>query len=164
MTASTRPATAPATYRIDPARSTIRFACKGMFGLATVRGTFTVRHGTIVVAGDVTQSTVTATVNAGSVESGSKRRDADLRSKRFLDTDRHPEITFTSREVTDSTVTGTLTAHGVSQPVTLAVTPEAGGRFVATTRIDRYAFGVTSSKGMVAQYVDLTLEIAAHPL
>lgn len=164
MTASTTPAIAPATYRIDPARSIIRFACKGMFGLDTVRGTFTVRHGTIVVADEVTRSTVTATVNAGSVESGNKRRDAHLRSKTFLDTERHPEITFTSNEVTSSTVTGTLTVHGVSKPVTLAVTPEAGGRFVATTRIDRYAFGVTSGKGMVGRHVDLTLEIVAHPL
>ena len=58
--------TAPAAYRIDPARSTVRFVAKAMF--FAVRGTFTVRDGTIVVADDVTCSTVTGTVDAASVD------------------------------------------------------------------------------------------------
>ena len=68
MTASTAPTIAPATYRIDLARSAIRFVSKALFGLFRVRGTFTVRDGTIVVAEDVTRCTVTATVGRGHYE------------------------------------------------------------------------------------------------
>ncbi len=164
MTASTAPAIAPATYRIDPARSTVRFVTKVMFGLFRVRGTFAVRDGTIVVADDVTRSTVTATVDPAGVDTANTRRDNDLRSKRFLDTARHPDIQFTSHEVTPDSVTGILVVHGTSQRVTLAVTPEStpdGVRFGTSTRLDRYAFGVTGGKGLIARHVEVELEIVA---
>ncbi len=67
MTTSTAPTIAPATYCIDPVRSTIRFAAKAMF--LTVRGTFTVREGTITVADDVTRSTVTRTSSSPAARS-----------------------------------------------------------------------------------------------
>ncbi len=123
MTTSTAPTIAPATYRIDPARSTIRFAAKAMF--LTVRGTFTVREGTITVADDVTRSAVTATVDATSIDTANTRRDNDLRSKKYLDTARHPDIQFTSREVTPDSVTGILRVHGTDQRVTLTLAPES---------------------------------------
>jgi polyisoprenoid-binding protein YceI len=135
MTASTAPAIAPATYRIDPARSTVRFVNKAMF--FTVRGTFTVREGTIVVADDITRSTATATVDAASLDTANTRRDNDLRSKKYLGTD---------------------------QRVTLTLAPEStpdGFRFTTSTRLDRYAFGVTGGKGLVARHVDVELEIVA---
>jgi polyisoprenoid-binding protein YceI len=165
MTASTAPAIAPATYRIDPTRSTVRFVAKGMFGLLPVRGTFTVREGTIVVADDVNRSTVTATVDAATVDTANTRRDNDLRSKKYLDTARHPDILFASREVTPDSVTGILRVHGTDQRVTLTLAPEStpdGFRFTTSTRLDRYAFGVTGGKGgLVARHVDVELEIVA---
>jgi len=118
MTASTAPAIAPATYRIDPARSTVRFVSTAMFGLLRVGGTFTVREGTIVVADDVTHSSVTATVDASTIDTANTRRDNDLRANKYLDTARHPDILFTSREVTPDTVTGILRVHGTDQRVT----------------------------------------------
>jgi hypothetical protein len=51
--------------------------------------------------------------------------------------------------------------------VTLAIesVETAGQGFVtrATTRIDRYAFGVTAAKGMAARYLDVVLTAAADP-
>jgi polyisoprenoid-binding protein YceI len=162
MTTSTAPTVAPATYCIDPARSTIRFAAKAMF--LTVRGTFTVREGTITVADDVTRSTVTATLDATSIDTANTRRDNDLRSKKYLDAARHPDILFASREVTPDSVTGILSVHGTDQPVTLTLAPEStpdGVRFTTSARLDRYAFGVTGGKGLVARHVDVELEIVA---
>jgi polyisoprenoid-binding protein YceI len=164
MTASTAPAIAPATYRIDPTRSTVRFVSTGMFGLLRVRGTFTVRDGTIVVADDVTRSTVTATVDAASVDTANTRRDSDLRSAKYLDTARHPDILFASREVTPDSVSGILRVHGTGQQVTLTLAPKStpdGFRFATSTRLDRYAFGVTGGKGLVARHVDVELEVVA---
>lgn len=163
MTASTAPAIAPATYHIDTARSTVGFVSK-IFGLLRVRGTFTVRDGTIVVADDVTRSSVTATVDAASIDTANTRRDKDLRSKKYLDTARHPEILFTSREVTPDSVTGMLYVHDTAHRVTLTLTPGStpdGVRFTASTTLDRYAFGVTSAKGLVSRNVDVELEIVA---
>src|SRR4051794_29057996 len=100
MTASTAPTIAPATYLIDPARSTIRFVSKAVLGLFRVRGTFPIRDGTIVAADDVPRSPVTAAVDAASVNPANTRRDKDLRSTKYLDTAHHPDILFASREVT----------------------------------------------------------------
>jgi polyisoprenoid-binding protein YceI len=162
MTTSAATAIRPATYRIDSSRSRVRFTAKGMFGLVPVHGTFRIRDGVVVVAEELAESTVTASIDAASVETANARRDRDLRSKRFLDTDRHPTISFTSRAVTAGSVAGTLVVHGTSQPVTLtpdAVVIAGGCRFTASARIDRYAFGLTGGKGMVSQYTDVELDI-----
>jgi polyisoprenoid-binding protein YceI len=164
MNATTAPAIDPGTYRIDPSRSTVRFVSRAMFGLFRVGGTFAVRQGTIVVADDVTESSVTATVDAASVDTANTRRDNDLRSAKYLDTERYPDILFASREVTSEEVTGILRVHGSDQRVTLTVVPESapdGFRFTTTTRVDRYAFGVTGGKGLVSRQIDIELEIVA---
>jgi polyisoprenoid-binding protein YceI len=161
---TTAPALAPATYRIDPARSSVRFTAKELFGLIKVPGAFPVTGGTVVVAEDLTLSRVSATMDAASIDTGSRRRDNDLRTKRFLDTARHPEITFSSREVRAGTVTGVLTVRGTGQWVTLDVTAIPAGdgyRFVATTRIDRRAFGVTAGRGLISPEIDVAIEVYA---
>jgi polyisoprenoid-binding protein YceI len=107
---------------------------------------------------------VTATIDTASVQTQNARRDKDLRSPKFLHTDRHPRMTFTGSPADGETLTGTLQVQDISQPVTLALSAEPaadGARFRATARIDRYAAGVTSGKGMVARYVDIELDIAA---
>jgi polyisoprenoid-binding protein YceI len=162
MTTSTAAAIAPATYRIDPARSTVRFSAKGMFGLVPVHGTFRIRHGVVVVTGNIAASTVTAVIDAASVDTANKRRDADLRSKRFLKTDSYPDISFTSERVSGDSVTGVLRVQETSRQLTLtpAAEPTNGGcRFTASARIDRYEFGVTGGKGMVGRYVDIELDV-----
>jgi polyisoprenoid-binding protein YceI len=62
---------------------------------------------------------------------------------------------------------GELSVVGVTQPVTLAIRSVeargAGFRTVATTRIDRYAFGVTTGKGIAACYLNVELTAVAQP-
>jgi polyisoprenoid-binding protein YceI len=163
MTTSTAAAALkPATYRVDPDRSTVRFTAKGMFGLVPVEGTFRIRHGAVFLSEDLEVSTASAVIDAGSVDTANERRDRDLRSKRFLDTARYPDISFTSEMVAGGSVTGTLRVQETSRPVTL--TPDAhatadGCRFTATARIDRYAFGLTGGKGFVSRYTNVELDI-----
>lgn len=72
-------------------------------------------------------------------------------SAKLLDVAAHPDIAFASEQLqqTESgwTLTGGLTVHDVTQPVTLTVerseVTDSELRIRATTRIDRYAFGVT---------------------
>jgi polyisoprenoid-binding protein YceI len=170
MTVTTRPAIAAGTYRIDPAQSRVTFTAKGLFGLETVRGTFDVCDGEIVVADDPARSTVRATLDAATFHTSSARRDAHVRSKRFLDAAGYPTMTFTGASPTprpDGTwvLPGTLAVHGTTcdVPVTLTAigATATGGRFSATARVDRYAAGVTGSRGLVGRYVEFALDVVA---
>jgi polyisoprenoid-binding protein YceI len=61
-----------------------------------------------------------------------------------------------------------LEVRGVSQPVTLVIEPVetagAGFRARASTRIDRYAFGLTAATGMAARHLNIDLSATAEPL
>ncbi|MCI4065642.1 YceI family protein [Micromonospora sp. R77] len=149
-------------YDVDPARSTVRFRTTHLFGLGKVDGTFAVRSGTVEVAEPLSASRVQAEVDAASFNTGSAQRDRTVRSATFLDTDRHPVLTFVSERIDETSITGRLTVKGVTGPVTLTVRESAGTddgfRVVATTRVDRLEFGVTGSRGMTGRYLDLTVE------
>jgi polyisoprenoid-binding protein YceI len=172
----------PGRYAVDPARSSLSFRTRHLFGLLPVRGTFAVRGGTVEVAEPFTASRVRAEVDADSFRTGNSGRDTAVRSARFLDTGRHPLITFTAENVgtaaltsplnaestrsdgaRPATVDGTLTACGVTQPLTLAIghAEVLADAFTvrARTRIDRTAFGVTASRGLAGRHLDVTLEI-----
>jgi polyisoprenoid-binding protein YceI len=163
--ADQRSAAAPALgrYEIDPAGSAVRFTTRHLFGLAPVSGTFAVRGGTADVAEPIAESAVRAEVETGSFETGNAVRDRTVRSGRFLDAERYPLMVFQAARVHDRAVSGTLTARGVTRPVTLSVEEVAvsGREFTVrvTTRVDRTEFGVTGSRGMTGRYLDVTADI-----
>jgi polyisoprenoid-binding protein YceI len=152
-------------YVIDPGGSSVTFTTRHLFGLGLVRGSFAIRSGAVELAEPVSASAVTAELDAASFRTGHASRDATVRSARLLDTDRHPRIVFVSESVSETEVAGTLTAHGVSRPVRLAITDttvsaEGSGFHVrATTRIDRTAFGVTAMRGLAGRHLELTVEV-----
>jgi polyisoprenoid-binding protein YceI len=141
-------------WDLDPENSSAEFVCKHVF--SNVRGMFKKPSGTVTFD-DVTpaSSKVSATIDAGSITTGVEERDTHLKSQDFFDVAKYPVITFVSTSVTRSgattyAVTGNLTMHGVTRPVTLAVTASApfkhaGGirRGVeATTSVNRKDFGL----------------------
>jgi polyisoprenoid-binding protein YceI len=158
-------------YRINPARSSVTFRTRHMFGLGTVSGTMLVTSGAITLDPAVPRASVTAAISASSFSTSNKKRDDDVRSKKFLNVDAHPEFVFHTGRLIEAQnrwfVTGELTVRGVTKPVTLTVqsVENAGQGFVAlaTTRIDRYAFGVTAAKGMAARHLYIALTAAADP-
>src|SRR5262249_23867605 len=96
-------------YRIDAQKSNVTFKGRHMFGLATLRGTFAIRHGVIDVTDPIADSTVRVEIDTASFHTGNKQRDRDVRSTRFLDTGRYPSMTFTSQRLDRSTHRPTLT-------------------------------------------------------
>src|SRR4029453_2192281 len=108
---------------IDPRASTITFKSRHLFGLAPVHGTMAIRDGLVDIADPLTGSSVQAEIDTTSFDTGSRQRDRDVRSPRFLDAERYPSMTFASRSLDRSngrwTLTGTLTACGVARPVSL---------------------------------------------
>jgi polyisoprenoid-binding protein YceI len=113
------------TYKFDPARSKIAFQLRHLLGSA--RGEFHKFNGTIDLDREHPErSTVTATIQVASIDTKIAKRDQHLRSAEFFDAAKFPEIIFRSRTVkrtgADSgDITGDLTMHGVSRPITLHV-------------------------------------------
>ena len=89
----------------------------------------------------------------------------------LLDVDRYPDITFAIRcPAGDSgdgwLVRGTVTAHGHAVPVDVRIdrlTHEGTGIRVhgRAADLDRTAFGITGSRGMVGRYLDLEVDAFA---
>jgi polyisoprenoid-binding protein YceI len=163
--------TAPATgiYRIVAARSTVRFQTNHLFGLTNITGTLAVRCGHIVIASPVTASTATATIDAASFTTLNRKRDAAVRSAKFLDTAHHPDITFTSHGVRrygkQWILHGDLTVRATTQPVELTIehihTKDDQLRAQATALIDRYAFGLTKARAITSRYLNVIIDVTA---
>jgi polyisoprenoid-binding protein YceI len=122
---STVASAAVETYSIDPVHSSVGFSVRHF--LTKVPGRFTQFSGTITVDRDnLENSSVTATIDVGSVSTYNDKRDAHLKSPDFFDTANFGTITFQSKswkKTGDSSfdVTGDLTIHGVTKQVVLNV-------------------------------------------
>jgi polyisoprenoid-binding protein YceI len=156
------------TYTVDPASSTVAFTTRHMFGTGTVKGTFSVQSGRVVVNDPPTESSVQADIRADSFATGNKQRDKDVRSKKFLHAERFPVISFRAAKASQKpgqgwTLPGILTARGVNAPLDLTITSitEEDGKLsvTATGTVDRYAHGITGYKGIAAR--QLQIEITA---
>lgn len=150
-------------YSIDTDSSSITFRSRHFFGLMPVRGTFAIRGGTVEVTEPLPQSRLRVEIEAASFSTGNGQRDRDVRSVKFLDTDRHPLITFVSGRVDATSVSGRLTVCGITRSASLSIVGSEvhTNSFTvhATTRVDRIEFGVTAARGMAGRHLDLTLEV-----
>jgi len=113
------------TYKIDPVHSSISFKVRHFFSY--VNGSFKKFEGTISVDRDHPEkSSVTATIDAASIDTKNEKRDADLRSEHFFEVAKYPTITFKSKSVKQTgadsgDIVGNLTMHGVTKEITLHV-------------------------------------------
>jgi polyisoprenoid-binding protein YceI len=123
---------APATdaFTVDVDHAFVLFRIRHM-NTGWVHGRFDEFSGTVQLdMKDLTASSVTFEVVADSVSSGNAKRDAHLKNADFLDVAQFPKISFKSTKVAkvDAThvdVTGDLTLHGTTKPVTarMEITP-----------------------------------------
>lgn len=111
------------TYKIDSVHSSISFKVRHFFSY--VNGSFKKFEGTISVDPDHPEkSSVTAKIDAASIETQNEKRDEDLRSADFFDVAKYPTITFKSKSVKQTgadsgDIVGDLTMHGVTKEITL---------------------------------------------
>ncbi|GAA3742961.1 YceI family protein [Salinactinospora qingdaonensis] len=144
----------PGTWTIDPAHSVVGFSVRHMM-VSRVRGRFTKFDATLQVAQDPLQSSLTASIDATSIDTDNEQRDEHVRSADFFDVATHPEFTFTATGATQKDeefiVAGELTIKGHTRPVELTVefngaTTDPWGMeragFHAVTEINRKDFGV----------------------
>jgi polyisoprenoid-binding protein YceI len=86
------------TWEIDPVHSEVSFVVRHMV-VSKVRGRFDRFSGTIVIDQDLARSSVTATIDASSINTNEPNRDNHVRSADFLDVENFPNITFRSTAV-----------------------------------------------------------------
>jgi polyisoprenoid-binding protein YceI len=143
------------TWAIDPVHSEVSFTVRHMM-VSKVRGRFDTFEGPIVSAASPLDSSVTASVDLSSINTGQEQRDAHIRSADFFEVEKHPFMTFASTGVRPDggnfLLDGDLTLKGVTKPVTFKLDvngfgPDAYGGtrvgFSATTEINRKEFGVS---------------------
>ena len=167
------------TWKPDPVHSEIAFSARHLM-VAKVRGRFTSYDVTIVTSQDPLGSSVAATIDLASIDTGNQPRDDNLRSADYLEVDRYPTMSYRStgiRQTGDGwVIDGELTLHGVTRQVSLAVEvngfrpdPWGGQRagFSATAWINRRDFGIGKLIPMdggglaVGEMVSISLEIEA---
>jgi polyisoprenoid-binding protein YceI len=164
------------TWTSDPAHSEVDFTIRHG-GVANVHGRFGNVTATLVYnVADVTKSTVTATIDVNTVDTGVSPRDNDLKTGSFFDVAKFSTATFTSTSVVKNgnklAVSGNFTLHGVTKPIVLDVdgpsTPVENGMdhkthsgFTATTTLSRTAYGIGTNvpPALVGDEVKLIIEL-----
>lgn len=110
------------TWDIDPVHSDVSITARH-FAVSKVRGSFSAYSGEIVTTENPLNSTVTATIEASSIDTKNGDRDNHIRSADFLDVENYPTITFQSTAIKPAeegfVLEGQLTLHGVTKPVAL---------------------------------------------
>lgn len=168
------PTKAPAgTYELDPRHAglVVRVAHLGGFSRYTMR--FNALTGGFTYDPANWQATkVTISVDPKSIDTEIPSFNKEIAG--FFQPDKYPAITFVSTAVTAGpdgrgTVTGDLTFHGVTKPVTLEATFNGSGPgmmgagtrmgFSGVGRIKRSDFGVTNARQFAGDDVDLEFEI-----
>jgi polyisoprenoid-binding protein YceI len=158
MATSPAASAAVTTWKIDPVHSSAEFKVKHMM-VSNIKGSIQGMTGDLTEhATDASLSSIDATLDASTVNTGLADRDAHLKAADFLDTEKYPKITFKSTKVEkkgseEYAVTGNLTIHGVTKPVTLTVEgPSAPQKdpygntrigLSATTKINRRDYGLS---------------------
>lgn len=168
-------------WKLDPSHSEADFAVKHM-AISTVHGTFRGISGVIHLdPADLDKSSVEATIQVASVDTGVAARDSHLKGPEFFDVDKFPVMTFKSTRVARDgdgyNVAGDLTIHGVTKPVVLHM--DAPGKqevdakgvahrgFEASTTVNRQDFGLTYAGKMpggdatVGDQVKISLDVEA---
>jgi len=175
-------ASAGTPYNLDPTHTAVQFAVRHLM-VSTVRGEFGKVQGQVMVEpSDWTKSTVSATIDAASVNTRVEKRDEHLRSPDFLDVAKYPTITFKSTKIAKVAdnkyrVTGDLTLHGVTKSVDLDVEgPTPPGKdpwgnmrsgATVTTTINRKDYGIVWNKALdgggvtVGDEINVTIDVEA---
>lgn len=170
------PATVQAgTYAIDSAHTLVQFSVDH-FGISDYFGTFPGAVGSLTIdPRNIATAKLDVTVPVASVSTTNATLDKELVSADWFDAARYPSIRFVSTRVTrtggnGATVTGNLTLHGVTRPVTLNATFNAAAvnplskaytlGFKATGIIKRTEFGVSKYAPLVGDETTLTITSA----
>jgi len=160
-------------YELDPRHAGLVVKIPHMGGFSRYTMRFNALTGGFTFDPANWQATkVTINIDPKSIDTESASFNKEIAG--FFEPEKYPAITFVSTAATagpdgKGTVTGDLTFHGVTKPVTLDATFNGSGPgmlgagtrvgFSGTGRIKRSDFGVTNAKQFAGDDIDLSFEI-----
>src|SRR5579862_5266327 len=162
-------------FKIDPVHSSVNFSVTHM-SVSTVNGRFTDFEGKIVYDDkDPGKSSVSVKIKAGSINTDNSSRDNNMKSPKYFDIEKFPELTFQSKSVEkkgDNYIDhGTLTIHGVAKDIDLPFelkgpVDSKQGKIMgahAGVTINRQDFGITNAPAaMIGNDIKIDLNVEAH--
>jgi polyisoprenoid-binding protein YceI len=170
-------ACASETYQADPVHSSVIFRVKHA-NTAYFWGRFNEITGAFALdSADPSQVKLQFEVKAASVDTGNAKRDQHLKGPDFLNAVQFPTITFASKSVEKSDkaylVTGEMTLHGVTKPITVHLWPTGTGKgptgaaiggIEANVTIHQSDFGITKMAGMIGDdvWINISVEGVRH--
>lgn len=169
----------PGTWTPDLAHSHVGFTVRHMV-VSKVRGSFQKFDASLHIAEDPLQSTVEATIDLASINTGDEGRDNHVRSGDFFDIEQFPTMVFKSTGIrpngSDYYLDGDLTIKGITKPVTLelefngvATDPWGGTRagFTAEGEVNRSDYGISYNAALetggvlIGEKLKVSIEIEA---
>lgn len=165
-------------YAIDPNHTQVRITWNH-FGFSNPSATLENLEGFIMLdTADLAKSSVSVNMPLTGLHTGVEKLDEHLKSPAFFDAAKFPEITFNSTKVEKAgkdelSVTGNLSVHGVTHPVTLQVHVNkigdnpmmkvAGAGFDAETTLKRSDFGIAAYVPNVSDEIRVHITLDSHP-
>jgi polyisoprenoid-binding protein YceI len=161
------PAARADDYAVDPAHTSLTFKIQHV-GISWVYGRFNNVSGTFTVdKADPSKSSFELTIKTDSVDTGNAARDKHLKSPDFFNAVQYPTVTFKSTAVKPVEggveVTGDLTLHGQTKPVTVVLKggdkevefPKGFRRvgFSGAVKLKRSEFGMDKMVGPVGDEI-----------
>ena len=117
---------ASSTYSVDPDHTHPSFEVDHFGGLSTWRGTFKKSSGTVTLDTEARTGTVDVVVDTATVDFAHDKLNEHASSPEMLDVAKFPTAQYKGRFVdfangAPRTISGDLTLHGVTKPVTLTI-------------------------------------------
>jgi polyisoprenoid-binding protein YceI len=177
LVAASLPALAAQKYDIDTTHTQVTFTWNH-FGFSNPSATLEKISGDFQFdSADLSKSTISVTLPLEGLHTGVPKLDEHLKSADFFEAAKYPDITFKSTKVEKAgaeqlKVTGDLTVHGVTKPVTLAVkvnkigdnpmVKAASAGFDADVTIKRSEFGVGAYVPNVSDAIKVHITFDSH--
>lgn len=166
----------PQRYTLDASASNVS-AKVPFFGIASKTARFPKMDGVVtIVPGAPERARIDVTFDATAIEAPDSVTLERLRGEKFFWVEKYPSVRFVGRSIklsspTRGTVSGELTARGITRPQELDVTFDSDPvaqqgkpvNFTGTTTIDRREYGMDSYKLIVGSKVDITLKARMVP-
>ncbi len=160
------------TYAVDPGHTQVGWRVSHM-GFSNYAGGFSDISGSLALdPKDPAAAKLSVKIPVASVTTGSAKLTEELKGDQWLDAGKHADMTFVSTKVAPAgkdhaKVTGDLTLHGVTKPVTLDVTLVGAGTnplskkytvgFEATGVLKRSEFGVKTYVPLIGDDLHMTI-------
>lgn len=152
------------TFQLNSSEAAVEFEINNM-GVA-VDGSLSSPSGTVVFdPADLGNSSVNATVNVSTIDTGIEARDKDLKKAEYFDVEKYPTIRFRSTSITKTNkgyqATGKLTIKGTTKNISIPFTVENNvfkGRFT----IDRLDYHVGEDSWILSDEVRVKFSLPVN--